>query len=74
MKFHMKFWYIRGAVPLIEYKPNDVNHREIHLNRRKPREKMGGTHPFNMAFREKDIILDQIYDKQICSDFYYKDF
>ena len=28
---------------------------------------------FNIAFRNKDNILNQIYVKPICSDFYYKD-
>ena len=27
----------------------------------------------NMAYRDKDSILDQIYQKQIFSDFYYED-
>ena len=29
---------------------------------------------FNNASRDEDKILDQIYIKQICSDFYYDDF
>ena len=29
---------------------------------------------FNMALREEDCILDQIYAKQLFSDFYNKDF
>ena len=28
---------------------------------------------FNNASRDEDNILDQIYKKQICSDFYYED-
>ena len=28
---------------------------------------------FNMAYRDEDSILDQIYQKQIFSDFYYED-
>ena len=29
---------------------------------------------FNIASRDEDKILDQIYMKQICPDFYYDDF
>ena len=28
----------------------------------------------NMAFRNKNYVLNQIYGKVICSNFYYKDF
>ena len=28
----------------------------------------------NMAFRDKAYILDQIYEKQICPNFYYDEF
>ena len=29
---------------------------------------------FNMVFRDENSILDQTYQKQICSDIYYDDF
>ena len=29
---------------------------------------------FNMAYRDEDSILDQIYKKQIFSDFHYKEY
>ena len=28
---------------------------------------------FNMVYRDEDSILDQTYQKQICSDFYHDD-
>ena len=34
-----------------------------------------GTQTFNMAFKDKTCyIIVQLYEKQICSDFYYEDF
>ena len=29
---------------------------------------------FNMVYSDEDSILDQTYQKQICSDFYHDDF